>query len=76
MIEEKTDLRTIRTRKAIVDSFVDLLEIQDFTSITISQIAEVAMINRATFYRHFLDKYDLLEKSIQEILKQLNFVDK
>ena len=68
MIEEKTDLRTLRTRKAIVDTFVDLLEIQDFTSITISQIAEEAMINRATFYRHFLDKYDLLEKTIQEIL--------
>ena len=68
MIEEKTDIRTLRTRKAIVDTFVDLLEIQDFTSITISQIAEEAMINRATFYRHFLDKYDLLEKTIQEIL--------
>lgn len=68
MIKEKTDLRTLRTRKSIVDSFIDLLEIQDFTSITISQIASEAMINRATFYRHFLDKYDLLEKSIQEIL--------
>ena len=72
MTEIKTDLRTIRTRKAIVDSFIELLENKDFTSITISEITTAAMINRGTFYRHFLDKYDLLEKAIKEILmKQL-----
>lgn len=72
MIETPTDLRSIRTRKAIVDSFISLLEGKDFTSITISEITTAAMINRSTFYRHFEDKYDLLEKSIQEILmKQL-----
>lgn len=81
MIEQKTDLRAIRTRKAIVDSFIDLLEVKDFTSITISEITNGAVINRGTFYRHFLDKYDLLEKTIKEILmkkliEQLNSNDK
>lgn len=67
-MEENTDLRTIRTRKFIIDSFIDLLEKKDFNSITISAITKGAMINRATFYRHFLDKYDLLEKVIKEDL--------
>lgn len=68
MSEEKTDLRIIRTRKAIVDSFIELLEKKEFNNIKISDITSGAMINRATFYHHFLDKYDLLEKSIKENL--------
>lgn len=67
-MEENTDLRTIRTRKFIIDSFIDLIEKKEFNSITISDITKGAMINRATFYRHFLDKYDLLEKVIKEDL--------
>lgn len=67
-LEVNTDLRSIRTRKFIFDSFIDLLEKKDFNSITISDITTGAMINRATFYRHFFDKYDLLEKVIKEDL--------
>lgn len=67
-MEENTDLRSIRTRKFIFNSFIELLEKKDFNSITISDITTRAMINRATFYRHFLDKYELLEKVIKEDL--------
>ncbi|MCR2823779.1 TetR/AcrR family transcriptional regulator [Lederbergia panacisoli] len=77
MTGENTDLRSIRTRKFIFDSFVELLEKKEFNSITISDITTGAMINRATFYRHFLDKFDLLEKVIKEdllenVLKELS----
>lgn len=77
MTEANTDLRLIRTKKFIVDSFIDLLEKKDFNSIKISEITSKAMINRATFYHHFLDKYDLLEKVIREniletVLKELS----
>ncbi|MCM2535079.1 TetR/AcrR family transcriptional regulator [Neobacillus pocheonensis] len=68
MIVGNTDLRMIRTRKFIIDSFIQLLEKKDFNSIKISDITSGAMINRATFYHHFLDKYDLLEKVIKEEL--------
>lgn len=70
MIEGNTDLRSVRTRKFIIDSFIKLLEKKDFNSIKISDIATGAMINRATFYHHFLDKYDLLEKVIKEDLME------
>lgn len=68
MIEGNTDLRIIRTRKFIINSFIHLLEKKDFSSITIRDITSGAMINRATFYHHFVDKYDLLEKVIKEEL--------
>jgi AcrR family transcriptional regulator len=75
-MEENTDLRIIRTRKFIIDSFIQQLEKKDFNSITIKDITSGAMINRATFYHHFLDKFDLLEKVIKEeltsnVLKEL-----
>ncbi|MFJ8243873.1 TetR/AcrR family transcriptional regulator [Peribacillus asahii] len=70
MIEGNTDLRSVRTRKFIINSFIELLEKKDFNSIKISDITTGAMINRATFYHHFLDKYDLLEKVIKEDLME------
>ena len=57
--EEKVDLRILRTRRLLVQAMAELLEEKDLQSVTISDIAERAMINRATFYAHFADKYDL-----------------
>ncbi|MCM3782029.1 TetR/AcrR family transcriptional regulator [Neobacillus mesonae] len=68
MVKSNTDLRSIRTRKFIIDSFAELLEKKDFNSIKISDITSGAMINRATFYHHFVDKFDLLEKVTKEYL--------
>lgn len=68
MTETKTDLRILRTRKLIMDSFIDLSGKKEFKDITIKDITTEAMINRATFYYHFQDKYDLLEKVLSEVL--------
>jgi AcrR family transcriptional regulator len=80
MVKGNTDLRMIRTRKFIIDSFIQLLEKKDFNSIRISDITSGAMINRATFYHHFVDKFDLLEKVIKEeltsnVLKELENIE-
>lgn len=70
--EKKFDLRIIRTRRDLVNSMCELMREKSFSQITVRQIAERAMINRATFYAHFEDKYRLLdhmlEKSFQEKL--------
>lgn len=68
MTEPKTDLRIQRTRKFIMDSFIDLSGEKEFKDITVKDIAAEAMINRATFYYHFEDIYDLLEKVLSEVL--------
>lgn len=62
----KLDPRIIRTRKLIMDAFIRLSKIKDFDSITVKDISEEAMINRATFYYHFIDKFELLERVINE----------
>lgn len=68
MSQIKTDLRVRRTRKSIMDAFISLSEKKEFKDITIKDITNEAMINRATFYYHFEDIYDLLEKVLSKVL--------
>lgn len=49
------------TKRAIAQSFKQLLEEQDFESITVSAICAACSVNRKTFYYHFRDKYELVE---------------
>lgn len=53
------DLRVIKTKRNIQNSFLNLLGKKDFSSITVQEILEEALINRSTFYAHYTDKYDL-----------------
>ncbi|GAB2541489.1 TetR/AcrR family transcriptional regulator [Gracilibacillus alcaliphilus] len=68
MTQSNTDPRVLRTRKLIMDSFTNLSDKKEFTDITVKDITTEAMINRATFYYHFEDKYDLLDKALPEVL--------
>lgn len=68
MTQSKTDPRVQRTRRLIMDSFIELSAKKEFKDITIKDITTEAMINRATFYYHFEDIYDLLEKALSEVL--------
>ncbi|MBX3083311.1 MAG: TetR/AcrR family transcriptional regulator [Anaerolineae bacterium] len=61
------DLRVYRTRKLLQQAFIELTEEKGFAALTVRDITERAMVNRSTFYRHYLDKYDLLDQYLSEI---------
>ena len=61
------DLRVRRTRKLITQALIELTIEKGFAALTVQDIADRAMVNRATFYRHYLDKHDLLDKYMQEV---------
>lgn len=67
----KEDLRVLKTRRAIEDTFLALLREMPFERITVKLIVERAMVNKGTFYRHYLDKYDLAEKAAARLLNEL-----
>jgi AcrR family transcriptional regulator len=69
--EEPTDLRIRRTHKFLQEALIDLITERGFEAITVGDIAERAMINRATFYRHYQDKYDLVAKIFEEAANAL-----
>lgn len=74
-----TDPRANRTRQLIIEAFNQLISTRDFNQISVKDITSLATINRATFYAHFIDKYELLDyvitQNITDALKrQLNYI--
>ncbi|PHK48904.1 TetR/AcrR family transcriptional regulator [Staphylococcus edaphicus] len=69
------DLRVIKTKRALSQNFFSLLEKQEFSSITVNQICNAALIHRTTFYKHFYDKYDLLIYLITELTEDYFSID-
>lgn len=68
------DRRKRKTRYAIQKACVELIRERGFDNITISDISERADINRATFYLHFVDKFDMLDQFEQEIMDEIRAV--
>lgn len=59
-MENKKDLRVIKTHKAIEKAFKELVLEKDFTDIRITELAKRAKINKKTFYDHYKNLDDLL----------------
>ena len=67
MSKNQPDLRVRRTQKMLREALIALVVENGFDEITVQMLADHAMINRATFYRHYSDKYDLAEKVYGEM---------
>jgi len=70
---EKTDLRVIKTKKAIRNAFAELLSEKDIQKITIKDIADTAVINRKTFYNYYAGVYSVVDEIENEII--MAFID-
>ena len=64
----KEDLRVVKTKKNIRQSFIQLLHKKSFAAITVQDILDEALINRTTFYRYYDSKYHLAEVMSDEFL--------
>lgn len=60
-----------KTKALIQNSFIRLLKEKPFDNITIGDISQEANINRGTFYLHYLDKYDLLDKIEMQLFENI-----
>ncbi|EAC3408870.1 TetR/AcrR family transcriptional regulator [Listeria monocytogenes] len=70
--------RQTSTKKDIRKTFIGLLNTKGFDNLTVSDLARGSDINRGTFYLHYVDKYDLMEKLEMEViydLKQIMLLD-
>lgn len=63
------DRRVKKTNRALKDSLDELLKTKDFHKITVQNIIDLADITKSTFYRHYADKYELVEHIIENELK-------
>lgn len=56
------DLRKERTKKSIINAFLELRAHKPLEKITVKELSELALINKATFYSHYEDIYALAEE--------------
>ena len=66
-MNEKTDLRIIKTKKILFDTLLKLMKQKNFDKIKISDICDEALINFSTFYAHYADKYELLDNLVEDL---------
>ena len=62
------DLRVKKTKSAIINSFLELRSKKPLERITVKELSDLAQINKATFYLHYKDIYDLSESLEEELL--------
>lgn len=56
----------IGSNQMLCDAFTELLSKKKFENITINDLCEKALVRRATFYTHFIDKYDFFTYFIRQ----------
>jgi len=71
LADEKLDRRKKYTRKVLKESMIMLLKEKQISEVTVKELCELADVNRSTFYSHYLDLYDLLNKMEEEVLDDM-----
>ncbi|WP_338786174.1 TetR/AcrR family transcriptional regulator [Metabacillus sp. FJAT-53654] len=67
----KVDRRILKSQEAIKNAVIELMSEKKYDDITIQNISDRANVSRGTIYLHYLDKYDLLEKLIEEHIHKM-----
>ncbi len=60
-MNEKLDLRIVKTQKKLALALAEMMAEMPFDDITVFDLCERANIRRATFYKHYNDKYDFFK---------------
>lgn len=69
--DEQGDLHVRRTHKLLWEALMAELAERPFEEITVKDICERAMVHRTTFYKHYEDKYALLEQGMRQMYDAL-----
>lgn len=71
MHQPANDLRVKRSQKFLREALITLIEEKGFDALSVEEITQRAMVSRATFYRNYHDKYDLVEQIYAEAIQAL-----
>lgn len=65
------DLRTVKIYDSLMAAFEQLLQEKSFEQITVNELCDRAKTRRATFYKHFSDKYDFYQFMLQRLREEV-----
>ncbi|RSX49419.1 TetR/AcrR family transcriptional regulator [Bifidobacterium callimiconis] len=66
--------RTTKTKAKIRTAYIELLKSRGFEAMTVSAIVRAAGINRGTFYLHYVDKFDLQRRLLDDAIDDLTAI--
>ncbi|WP_232683609.1 TetR/AcrR family transcriptional regulator [Leuconostoc mesenteroides] len=66
------DKRVIKTEKLITETIMRLLTTTSISKITVKKICDQALISKSTFYDHYVDKFDVIDKIVDVYAMQFN----
>jgi len=72
--KKKQDARVRRTRDALGDALVALMQEKPFDTITVQDVLDRAKVGRSTFYSHYSDKDDLLMSDAEEFFESVSML--
>ena len=70
-LKKREDARVRRTRDALGDALVALMQEKPFDTITVQDVLDRAKVGRSTFYSHYSDKDDLLMSDAEEFFESV-----
>ncbi|GIN86224.1 TetR family transcriptional regulator [Heyndrickxia sporothermodurans] len=70
-LEKNIDRRIKKSKSALKDALIILMQNKNFKDITITDIVQQADLNRGTFYKHYQYKEDLLNEMIDNVILDL-----
>ena len=70
-MDKREDIRVTRSKRDLCNALVELVKEKPFKKITVADICASAMINKMTFYKHYADKYELLNDVFLGIKRQI-----
>ncbi len=65
------DIRIRKTRRSIINAFLELRAYQPLDKITVRELCKRAEINKSTFYKYYTDIFDLSDQLETETIKQI-----
>src|SRR5215216_5723876 len=65
---KRDDRRSRRTRRMLGEALMTLMLEKRYDTITVQEIIDRANVGRSTFYAHYLDKDDLRQSAIADLV--------
>lgn len=74
MENRKIDRRIRKTKQQLRRGLTELLKTKSVKDISVRELADLADINRGTFYLHYRDVFDMVDKIEEEMLEDFNHI--
>ncbi|MCR5666903.1 MAG: TetR/AcrR family transcriptional regulator [Eubacterium sp.] len=71
MTEKSVDKRAVRSRNMIKTTFIELMQVEEYENITVTNVCSDAQISRSTFYQHYRGVAEVLDEVLYDVFQRV-----